>query len=288
MLNTLDTMATIMATLGPQMQRAAALILDNPDAVAVYSMRHMAQRAEVSPPTMLRLAQRLGFNNYEAFRDEFIKNIATGSYRNRADHLRQATGETGLTHITNRMTAAGVQGLERFRDPNFTRDMESVADAIVHAGRVIIIASGASFGQASSFHYVCRMALPRLTLANDGFGIVSIAQFIPIQKEDVVLAIATAPYAKTTIEASEYAHRQGAKILAITDTRSSGIAKLAASKVIIDTESPHYFPSMISLNAALEVLSAAIMVQLGDQAVQAISEYESELHQNGYYWSNQN
>ena len=42
---------------------------------------------------------------------------------------------------------------------------------------------------------------------------------------------------------------------------------------------------MISLNATLEVLSAAIMIRRGDAAIEAISEYETELRRNGYYWS---
>jgi DNA-binding MurR/RpiR family transcriptional regulator len=278
-----DRLSLSYASLSPQLQRAALVILDNPNDVAVNSMRALATRAKVSPPTMLRLAQRLGFQNYEAFRDVFKRSVATQGYGDRADNLRRSTDKEGIAALVDATAVAAETAFERFHDPMFSRDIERVADLIIAADRRFVLASGASFGQGISFQYVCRMALPDILLVN-GFGIRAIDDIASVRAKDIVLAISTAPYSSRTVEAAVFAKQRGAEIVAVTDDRASPIAKLAAASIIIKTTGPHYFPSMISLNATLEILSAVITVKLGDEAVANISEFERDMRANGYHW----
>lgn len=279
----IDRLSQSYASLSPQLQRAAQIVLDNPNDVAVNSMRALATRAKVSPPTMLRLAQRLGFDNYEAFRDVFKQSVATQGYGDRADDLRRETDREGIPGLVDATVAAGIAGMDRFHDPVFVRDLERVADYIIAADRRFVLASGASFGQGVSFQYVCRMALPDISLVN-GFGIRAIDEIASVRKGDVVVAISTAPYSSRTVEAAIYAKRRNAKIVAVTDRRTSPVAQLSEASIIIKTTGPHYFPSMISLNATLEILSAVIMVKQGAEAVANISEFESDMRHNGYHW----
>lgn len=279
----IDRLSQSYASLSPQLQRAAQIVLDNPNDVAVNSMRALATRAKVSPPTMLRLAQKLGFDNYEAFRDVFKQSVATQGYGDRADDLRRETDREGIPGLVDATVAAGIAGMDRFHDPVFVRDLERVADYIIAADRRFVLASGASFGQGVSFQYVCRMALPDISLVN-GFGIRAIDEIASVRKGDVVVAISTAPYSSRTVEAAIYAKRRNAKIVAVTDRRTSPVAQLSEASIIIKTTGPHYFPSMISLNATLEILSAVIMVKQGAEAVANISEFESDMRHNGYHW----
>ena len=278
-----DRLSLSYASLSPQLQRAALVILDNPNDVAVNSMRALATRAKVSPPTMLRLAQRMGFQNYEAFRDVFKRSVATQGYGDRADNLRRSTDKEGIAALVDATAVAAETAFERFHDPMFSRDIERVADLIIAADRRYVLASGASFGQGISFQYVCRMALPDILLVN-GFGIRAIDEIASVRAKDVVLAISTAPYASRTVEAAIFAKQRGAEIVAVTDDRASPVAKLASASIIIKTTGPHYFPSMISLNATLEILSAVITVKLGEGAVANISEFEKDMRANGYHW----
>ena len=55
-------------TLSGQLQRAARFVADHPAEVAMHSMRRVASQAGVAPATMLRLARRLGLEDYETLR----------------------------------------------------------------------------------------------------------------------------------------------------------------------------------------------------------------------------
>lgn len=279
-----DQLSRSFPALSPQLQRAATAILDNPNDVAVNSMRTLATRARVSPPTMLRLAQRLGFDNYEAFREVFKKSVATHGYGDRADSLRRSTDKQGIAALVDATAVSAETAFERFHDPLFARDVERAADIIVDSKRTYVVASGASFGQAVSFQYVMRMAYASIHLAN-GLGIRSVDELAFIEPGDTVVAISTSPYARSTIDAATFAKQKKAKVVVVTDSRTSPLARLADAAVVIATQSPHYFPSMISLNATLEILSAVITVKLGDKGVQSVSAYEATLEDNHYYWS---
>jgi len=280
----IDQLSREYSQLSPQLQRAALVILGNPGDVAVNSMRTLAARAKVSPPTMLRLAQRLGFENYEAFRDVFKEIVAGSSYGVRADGLRKATDQQGIGGLVAATVAAAESGFEHFQDPMFTRNLERIAEIIIAARRTFVVASGSSFGQAVSFQYVCRMALPSVELAN-GLGISSIGEVAFAGADDAVLAISTSPYANATVDAAASAKDHGVTVVVVTDSRASPVARIADAAIVTDTHSPHYFPSTICLNTTLEILSALIAVKCGKAGVATISEYEAVLRANDYYWT---
>ena len=61
----LDTLFQISPTLSPKLKNVAKMILDNPNLVATTSMRALAKRAGVTPPTMIRMAAIENFRNLE-------------------------------------------------------------------------------------------------------------------------------------------------------------------------------------------------------------------------------
>ena len=67
----LNQLSAEIAGLSPQLRLAGRYVLDHPNEVAVLSMRALAANAQVNPPTMMRLARRLGFDGYEDFRAVF-------------------------------------------------------------------------------------------------------------------------------------------------------------------------------------------------------------------------
>ena len=61
----LSSLSDGMESLTPEMRKAAAYVLDNPNDVSVSSIREIAAVADVKPNTFVRLAHTLGFDGYE-------------------------------------------------------------------------------------------------------------------------------------------------------------------------------------------------------------------------------
>src|SRR5215470_9817086 len=65
--------------MSPEFQRSARFLSDHPDEVAVSSMRTVAARAGVKPPTLVRFAQSLGFRGWPGLREVAVARYREGS-----------------------------------------------------------------------------------------------------------------------------------------------------------------------------------------------------------------
>jgi choline dehydrogenase-like flavoprotein len=101
----LSDLQQVYPNLSPQLRRAAHFLIDRPDEIAFTSMRQLADRAGVQPATMVRLAQAIGFEGYEALREPFRDIMAESrhvspcyAYR---EKLEGESGEPGADVVTD-------------------------------------------------------------------------------------------------------------------------------------------------------------------------------------------
>lgn len=280
----LDQLATVQPTLSPQLQRAADVVLAQPNQVAVMSMRALASKAGVAPPTMLRLARAVGFENYETFRDVFRRSVAGSQYGARATDLGEMRGRGGVVEVVHRTAEAAERNVASvFRGDTVNR-IDAMARLLLGARTVYIAAAGSPQGLAQSFKYVAHMAFPHIqTLPMGGASVHD--GLVHLGANDVVLALTMNPYARPTVDAVRFAHERGAKIAAITDSESSPVANKAAAAIYVGTASPHFFPSIVAMTSVLEAV-LAVMVSTSDaDVVNKLSTAETVLRANGAYWT---
>jgi len=130
------------------------------------------------------------------------------------------------------------------------------------------------------------MAFPNLRLVPLGGASIHDGM-IQLGPEDVLLALSVNPYARPTVDAVQFARSRGASVAAITDDRSSPLAVGADAVVYVGTETPHFFPSMIAMAAALEALLAAMVSMGGPDMIAKISDADSIMNAHNAYWRGQ-
>ena len=101
-------------SLTPEMRKAAAYVLENPNDVSVSSIREMADAAAVKPNTLVRMARTVGFDGYEDFRDPFRQAVRQGApnFPDRARWLQsiRQRGELGTLYAD--MVASALSNIE--------------------------------------------------------------------------------------------------------------------------------------------------------------------------------
>jgi DNA-binding MurR/RpiR family transcriptional regulator len=286
----LEALFQITPGLSPKLKNVAKLILDRPNTVATTSMRALAKQAGVTPPTMIRLANELGFENYESFREVFQKSVndqkfetsnSWMQFENRASWLQQSSEAGGVASIVNDLAESGHNNIQDFYQ---NIDLEAVckaADLIINAPTVYVVASGAAHWMAAYLQYVGNMALPHLRVPRtSGHGLVE--GLIPIKKNDVILTMSYSPYAKQGIVASRFALARGARMVYLTDSKAAPLASEAEVLLLQKTDSPQFYPSMVSVVSAIETLIAVVVARSGERAVRAIADY-AEIRNNDEY-----
>ena len=278
----LETLFKVTPTLTPKLKSVAKVVLDNPNLVATTSMRALASRAGVTPPTMIRLATTLGFENYESFRQVFQATVNEQNFEDRANWLQFSSATDGIAPIVQEIAESGLGNIRQFFQELDLDALTTAADIILEAPNVYVVAAGGVHWLASYLNYVGKMAIPQMRLPRtSGNGLIE--GLIPVCKGDVVLAMAYQPYARHGIEASEFALSRGARLIYLTDSRAAPLASEAEVLILQKTESPQFFPSMISVMAAIEILVSVIVARSGDTAISSIADY-SEIRKKGDFY----
>ncbi|MEM7209020.1 MAG: MurR/RpiR family transcriptional regulator [Pseudomonadota bacterium] len=281
MQHVIDQLLEALPNLTPKLKQAAKVILDRPNAVATTSMRELARQAGVTAPTMIRLANHLGFDDYRQLKEVFLQAVTNYNFEQRANQLQRASKTAGEAAIIQELADAGHRNINHFYQ---NLDLEAIcraADLIVNAETVYVVAASAPHWMGAYMQYVGKMAIPYLRVPRTS-GDSLIEGLIPISSNDVVLAMTYNPYATQTMEAVEFALERGASFIYLTDSIAAPLADKATVLIQQSTDSPQFFPSMVPVVAAIETLLAVVVARSGPQAISAIAEY-AEIRKQRYF-----
>jgi len=262
-----------------QLQAAARWALDHPQDVALLTVREQAKRAGVVAATMTRLAQRLGFDGYDAVRAIYAENLrrrATSVFSPKAEALvarRRRTGEASLAHD---LIEALVHQMAGLAGPAALAQLAAAVEVLARARRIHVLGQRSCYPVAFHFAYVFGLAGGRVRLLDSPGGTGSDA-LRDARKGDALLAISVKPYTRTTVEVTRYAVRRGVAVVAITDSAVSPLAQQARAIILVPTESPSFFHTMTPAFAVVEALAALLAAAGGEAALTAVREIEEQM-----------
>ena len=272
--------------LPPALQAAARFIIDHPREAGVQSMRALAVKTSVHPNAFVRLARQIGFEGYdemrECFRDFVVVGDDLGGFRDRARWLQAMAAEGGSAAVLGEMAAAITDNLERGFARQDVGALEAVCDAILAAERVYVLGLGAAYNLAHQFWYVGRMAFGHI-VPIPRHGSQPIDDLALVGEGDLVLALTFQPYRAETMAAVRLARRRGVRVIGITDSVTSPLAREADQALICPTHTPQFFQSQAAVAALLEALIALLVARAGEEAQARIEAFHAERLAAGLY-----
>lgn len=271
-------------SMSPQLRRAAQYVLDNPKEVAVSSIRKLADRAEVKPNTLVRLARTLDFAGFEEFRQPFRDSVteAADSFPDRARWLQELAKFNSHGQLYSQMAAASLSNTEQLFSGTNADELRAVAKRIVGARNAMVLGLGSCYALAYSFWYVGRMALENLMLLPNQ-GSLPVDDVARIGKGDVMVVMSFNPYRSEVLQAAQIAKRQKATVVAVTDSRASPIAFGADFVFVAPTRTPQFFPSTQAASALMETLLAFIIGESDPGVVDRINAFHRRRQEVGAY-----
>ena len=273
------------AGLPPALQAAARHIIDHPREVGVESMRTLAVKTSVHPNAFVRLARLLGFAGYDEMRErfrDFLVAEGLGGFRDRARWLQEMAAKGGSAAILGEMAAAVADNVERGFQKQDVRALERACDRILKARTVYVLGLGAAYNLAHQFWYVARMAFGQV-VPIPRHGSQPIDDLAQVGKKDLLIALTFQPYRSETLGAVRVAKRRGAKVIGITDSATSPLAREADQALICPTHTPQFFQSQAAVTALLETLIALLVARAGEEAQARIEAFHAERLAAGAY-----
>ena len=267
------------------LQAAARHIIDHPREVGVQSMRTLAAKTSVHPNAFVRLARQIGFEGYDEMRERFRDFVVAddlGGFRDRARWLQEMAAEGGSAAILGGMAAAIADNVERGFQMQDVAALERACDAILKAGSVYVLGLGSAYNLAHQFWYVTRMAFGHM-VPIPRHGSQPIDDLATIGEGDLLIAMTFQPYRAETMAAARMAKRRGARVIGITDSVTSPLAREADQALICPTHTPQFFQSHAAVTGLLEALIALLVARADEDAQARIEAFHAERLAAGFY-----
>nr|WP_253287483.1 MurR/RpiR family transcriptional regulator [Clostridium bornimense] len=254
--NKQDLMRTIQVKF-PRLSKGQKLIaeyiLKQYDKAAFMTAAKLGDSVGVSESTVVRFANELGFSGYPKLQkalQELIKNKLTTVQRIELSN-NYITMENALKGVLKSDMENIRVTLEKINPKTF----DEVVNCIFNAKRIYIIGLRSSTALAEFLGFYLNLILDNVKVV--AYGVSDIfEQMINISKDDLVIGIGFPRYAARTIEALNYAHGKGTKVVAITDSLLSPLATKSDYTLIAQSNMASFVDSLV---APLSVINALII-----------------------------
>jgi DNA-binding MurR/RpiR family transcriptional regulator len=275
----LDRLHQARPALSPKLAAAADYLLARPDEIAFTSMRRMAERAGVQPAIMVRLAQRLGLDGYEALRTPFreVLHRRAESLGQRARDLQERVGRHGggnpLARLAYERIARERENLDATLDGIGGERLAEVARGLAAMRRIFVGGAGGWFAAASQFHTAARLFRSDVMLLG-GVGEEMGDGLRGIGAGDVLLLLAPLPLTDATARALAFVRDRGTAVVLVTDgTVPAAVAKGAAILPVV-AETAGLLPSAVTAVALAQLLADQMAALGGQAALDAVAAAE--------------
>lgn len=218
--------------LSKRLKQIARYVLDEPNDIALETLAVIAARCGVQPSAIIRFAKTFGFEGasqmQRLFRDGLLSNNVALGYSERVRQLNDATSADGAepADLLAEFVEGNMLALQNLLQTVGKADMRAAVDLIADAQTVHVVGFRRSFPVASYLVYSLLQAGKRAVFI-DGVAGLALAQVQAMLPQDLLIAVSYHPYAEETIAVVEAARASGGKVLAISDSLVSPVAKPA-------------------------------------------------------------
>lgn len=249
-----------------RLKQVARYVLDEPSEIALETLAVIAERCGVQPSAIVRFAQSFGFSGasqmQRLFRDSLLSANAAIGY---GERVRQFSDSVSKTAAGDGLLAEFVDGnilaLQNLSETISEQDMRKAVDLIAKAEVVHVAGFRRAFPISAYLAYSLQQ-LGKHVQFIDGVGGFSRPQANTIGPRDLLIAVSYRPYAPETIELAEVTVRNKGKVLSISDSRVSPIAKLATIALQVHDSEVRNFRSL----AASMCLAQAVAIGFAFEA----------------------
>ena len=258
-------------TLSPSYRRIADFLLDHPNEAAFMTATQLARRVAVNTATVVRFAQRLGYDGYP----ELLQDVRS------VVRSRLATPPVGVPAEDATETAARAlnQEAENLRQllTNLPREeISQVLNALRAARRIFVVGEGHSRSLAQLFAgTLTGLGLPVRAVETDITSVAAVMH--DLGANDVVLGVAVVAQCPDTTSILQLARERQAKTVAVTGALSWPVAKVSELAIACPVNSIIGVASPVAIAAMLSALSQGLASGEGVRVAELAASFEKTL-----------
>lgn len=271
----LDRIKDQFDQLTPAQKKAAHYIQNNIEKAASMTAREIGAQSGCSEPTIHRLAKVLGFQNYQELSNSLREKAVEKRMMRRFNTLVDQDKSVQENWVDEHRAIEIANIEETLKEINGAK-ITAAARMILGADRIYVAGWRAGLSVTSFLSYLLQYILGNAQLIPQG----SAAEYANyISEKDVLIVTGFPRYCKTTMKVCEAARRNGARIIAFTDSELSPFHALADMTFLARTDSRGMLDSYVAPLTLCNLIVNEVAYQQPDKVRRNIGSMEKSMTQ---------
>lgn len=279
----LDRISASLPSLAPAEQRVGQLVLADPHSFARSPVRELAEKAQVSKPTVIRFCRSLGYDGLADFKLKLAGNVAEGvPYVHRSVDADDKTSDV-LVKVIDNSVAAFLQYRNTASSPAIEQASQAIFSAWKNKKRLEIYGVGNSGVVAQDAqHKFFRLGIT--SQASSDAHIQALGATM-LQPEDCLILISNSGRTRDLIDIAEIANQRGAIVIGITSSHTPLSEK---TKILLAADNPEgsdqYSPMASRLLHLLiiDILATSVALKMGPGLTEHLKSLQSCLQKKRF------
>ncbi len=255
-------------------KKIADFIENDYDKAAYLTAAKLGELVGVSESTIVRFAMELEYEGYSEFQRALQENI-----RNKLTAVQRMKMSENLIGEQDILTAILQSDIDKIRHTMEMADpvvFDKSVNAILNAEKIYILGVRSASAIAGFLGFYFNLIFDNVRLVHTTSVSEMFEQILRVNRNDVVIGISFPRYSKRTISALQYAKNRGAKVVSLTDTKSSPLVEVSDYALLAKSDMSSFVDSLVAPMSMVNALIMAVSLKKKDE-VHRTFEYLEEI-----------
>ena len=250
----------------------AKYIAENNDKAAYMTASALGNEVGVSESTVVRFANELGYDGYPQLQRQIRETVRVKlTSVQRASSVNDRISEDKILRYSLVSDMENIKStIETVDEAEFVR----AVDLILGAKNIYILGMRSSAVLAEFMNYYFGLLFENVRLIRPAGGSEMFEHLMKIHEDDVFVAISFPRYTTGIVNATEYASKTGARVVAITDSLSSPIVPHADAVLVAKSEMVSFVDSLVAPMAIINAMLAYIGKKKHNEVAETLNRLE--------------
>lgn len=263
--------------LPPQQKAIASYLLEHLREVPFLSVPELARRSGASEATVVRFAQRLGYDGWSGLRTGMLDAVR-----------RKVTSPTPSSELFAKppdhdaLAAVARQEVGNIEESVRNLDQDTfrkVASAVFKSDHVYTYGMGISAHFAEILAYLLTQIGLRATPLSSKFSS-PLEPLVALRPADLVFLFSFPPYSRQTLELAREVGNRGIPAVALCDRLTAPVASLVHHALPVRSDNMMYTNSFAAVSVLLNVLTTEIALRHHEHAAEAVTQINRVLERD--------
>ena len=242
------------------------------DKAAFMTAQKLGKTVGVSESTVVRFATMLGYDGYPALQkalQEMMRSRLTAVQR-----IEVTSDQMSGEDVLERVLSQDIERIRRTLEETSREDFGKAVDLISSANTIYIAGTRSSASIAAFLNYNLSLIFPRVKLVPSTTTSELFEKIMHIDERDIMIGFSFPRYSKQTVRALDFAKHNGARVIAVTDSASSPIAKYADSLLLARSDMASFMDSLVAPLSLVNALVVAVSIKNRDKVSKTFERLE--------------